>query len=192
MNRQLITYIINGEINKDLTQEDIKKVNFSFEKIYAESRSDRLFDNYHQYLKLNKMLYYTLCWDQDNNEPILFTGAQHMTENCCRLFSRYYLFKKYRTTPSKTNLYDKIDNFETDFYHLSLIETRYPFIFWSRDKGTGFFKRLKKFKHSLFKNWEIYPESIELIWKNNYQGIFYINNQENNLEKYIDELRFSK
>ena len=49
----------------------------------------------------------------------------------------------------------------------------FPLVIWTRDKGKGFFKRLKRGRPDIFKEWEVYPEQIELMYKNNYQSIFY-------------------
>jgi hypothetical protein len=92
--------------------------------------------------------------------------------------------------PHKTTLYDKVDNFETDLLHLELVWNDYPFIFWSRDKGTGFFKKLKDAKPSVFYNWTVHDIHVPIMYSTNVQGIIYTGSGSNTPDPYIDELLF--
>ena len=159
----------------------------TFALLEQDSADDKLSDNYTlNGLKLHEMLVYSVLWDFKADRPVLVTGAQHMSDNTCRLFSRYYLFKDYRTG-TDNNRYDKVDDFQVDMWHYEHLKQRYPFFFWSREKGNRFFNRIKQIRPDVFDNWNVYDHNIELVWENNWQGIFYTGS-----EKYISELIFNK
>lgn len=185
-----LPYIINGTENANLTNTELEQCKHAIALLAHESDGDRLKDNYTRWLHLDKMHYYSFLWDCANNKPVMGTGAQRITSNCCRLFSRYFLYKDYRTVPHKTTLYDKVDNFETDLLHLELVWNDYPFIFWSRDKGTGFFKKLKDAKPSVFYNWTVHDIYVPIMYSTNVQGIIYTGSGSNTPDPYIDELLF--
>tara|TARA_B110000503_G_scaffold140660_1_gene232113 strand:- start:2467 stop:3057 length:591 start_codon:yes stop_codon:yes gene_type:complete len=184
---RIIPYIVEGKENLSLTSHEILMCRNSIENMKYDSANDRLTNNYSLNLNLDSMYLYSLYWDALLQKPVMFSGAQVMSDNCCRLFSRYYLFTKYRTQHT-TNLYAKVDDFEVDKFHLEHTKSKYPFIFWSRDKGTGFFKRLKTARPDIFNDWLVYPNLIELLWENNKQGIMYTNT--NTPDIYLKELSF--
>lgn len=141
----------------------------ALEKMYKHANNDPLGDNYSpQNLKLHEMIHYTFIFDE-NNEPEHAAGCQLLSENVVRVFSRYYVYPRYRY--SGKHLLDKNDNFLDLKYWLPMLK-QYKLIIWSREKGNGFFKRLKKHNY-LFDNWNVYPKMIELRSKNNWQSIFY-------------------
>ena len=158
----------------------------AIEYMKEESKSDRLADNYDKWLKLDTMAMYCVVWDNKVNRPIMASGAQHMSSNTCRLFSRYYLFNDYRTKHSD-NLYAKVDDFRTDMYMLEQLKDKYKLFFWSRDKGTGFFKRIKQARSDVFDSWTVHDKPVEILWKDNIQGIIYTGDIN-----YIEELIFNK
>ena len=184
MHLRIVPYIVNGKENPNLSAKDLKKCRKSLSLMQAECNSDRLAENYTTWLKLERMAMY--CLVLDGKSPVMFSGAQHMSDNCCRLFSRYYLFNKYRTNPSN-NLYDKVDNFETDLYMLEQLEKQYKLFFWSRDKGNNFFKRIKKARPDVFDKWIVHDKLVEILWENNIQGIIYTGDIS-----YISELTVNK
>ncbi len=151
-----------------------------------DSANDKLAWNYtYEGLKLKEMSIFSVLWDFKNDQPVLVTGAQHTSNNTCRLFSRYWLFSNYRTTQSNQK-FNQIDDFQVDLWHMELLKNTYPFFFWSREKGNRFFKRIKEKRPDIFKNWQVYDKNIELLWKDNWQGILYTG-----LDKYINELTFN-
>ena len=183
----VIPLIVNGT-SPDKSVNDIAQR--TFELLEQDSATDKLADNYTlKGLKLHDMIVYSVLWDYKKDQPVLVTGAQHMTTNTCRLFSRYYLFRDYRTGNSNSR-YDKVDDFQVDLYHLEHIKERYPFIFWSREKGNKFFRRIKSIRPDVFEGWFVYSKNIELLWKDNWQGILYTNTTSPDL--YIDELTFNE
>jgi|TARA_B110000858_G_C17789739_1_gene469210 hypothetical protein len=184
MEIRIIPYIVDGEENKKLSNNDLNICRIAIDNMKTQSKKDRLFNNYNQYLKLDTMAMY--CVAVDKNKPVMCTGAQHISKHCCRLFSRYYLFDDYRTS-HVSNLYDKVDNFQTDLYMQHALKNKYKLFFWSRDKGTGFFKKIKNARPDIFKNWTVYDTMIELLWKDNFQGIIYTGDIT-----YIDELTINK
>jgi hypothetical protein len=188
---KIIPYIFDGKENASLTDDELKICCNSIKLMAEDSVHDRLADNYSKWLKLESMYIYSLLWDIEYCRPVMFSGAQPVTENCCRLFSRYYLFTDYRTEHTK-NLYDKVDDFEVDKFHLEHAGKKYPFIFWSRDRGPSFFYRIKNARPDVFGEWEIYPYTVDILWRDNYQGIMYTGPGKEDYEKYIDELLFDK
>jgi len=132
--------------------------------------NDRLANNYTMNnLKLDEMYFYNFLFD--NGEPVLASGSEIMSDNVVRVMSRYYSFPDYRT--DGTNLLDKVD----DFYELKYVLERlneFKLVIWSRDKSPSFFKRLKAGRPDLFSEWKIYPQKIELRYKDNFQSIFYV------------------
>lgn len=186
MNLKCIPYIINGNENNLLSDVELSLSRSAIAQMKVESKKDRLSDNYDKWLKLESMSMYCIVVDTDTNKPVMASGAQHMSNNCCRLFSRYYLFDDYRTKHSD-NLYAKVDNFKTDLYMIEQLKSKYKLFFWSRDKGTGFFKRIKNARNDVFYNWNVHSEPVEILWKDNIQGIIYTGDIA-----YISELAFNK
>jgi len=185
-----IPYVVNGQINTKLTAEELNKCNVAIASLQTECIDDRLSKNYIKELSLDQMIRYSVLWDDEKNKPVLTTGAQQMSKNCCRLFSRYYLFKDYRTKSNETSMYDKVDNFEIDLLHLKILKEDYPFLFWSRDKGTAFFKKIKNARPDVFDDWVILDYPIRLLRKNNIQGIIYTGTGKNTPDVYVNELLF--
>lgn len=185
-----LPFIVNGKENTALTAAEHQLCVRAVKMLEHDSADDRLKDNYTKWLHLDKMHYYSFLWDYNKDMPVMATGAQRITSNCCRLFSRYFLYKEYRTTPHKTKLYDKVDNFETDMLHLELVWNEYPFIFWSRDKGPGFFTKLKAARPDVFSEWVVHDDLIPIMHATNIQGIIYTGSGKQNPARYIDELLF--
>ena len=151
-----------------------------------DSANDKLAWNYtYKGLKLKDMAIFSVLWDYQKDQPVLVTGAQHMTDNTCRLFSRYWLFSNYRTNQTNQK-FNMVDDFQVDLFHYEHLKQQYPFFFWSREKGSKFFERIKNKRPDVFENWQVYKDTIELVWKDNWQGILYTGS-----EKFIDELRFN-
>lgn len=145
-----------------------------FQQLYtdANSGSDRLGENYSPgRLHLNKM--YNFNFVMNNNDPVLVSGSQICSQNVVRVFSRYYVFRNYRT--QDINTLNKTDNFLELKYTLNNLEN-FKLIIWSRDKGPRFFNRIKKDRTDLFRDWYVHPKKIELMYKNNWQSIFYKGN----------------
>jgi len=186
MDLKIIPYIIDGQENKNLPSLDFINARQSIKYMKEESKSDRLAENYDKWLKLETMAMYCVVWDNKVNRPVMASGAQNMSKNCCRLFSRYYLFNDYRTKHTD-NLYAKIDNFDTDMYMLNELKDKFKLFFWSRDKGTGFFRRIKQARSDVFDSWTVHDKPVEILWKDNIQGIIYTGDIN-----YIEELIFNK
>ena len=186
MDLKIIPYIVDGKENPNIPAIDFINAKQAIKYMKEESKSDRLAENYDKWLKLDTMAMYCVVWDNKVNRPVMASGAQHMSNNTCRLFSRYYLFNSYRTKHTD-NLYAKIDDFETDIYMLEELKDKYKLFFWSRDKGTGFFKRIKQARSDVFDSWTVHDKPVEILWKDNVQGIIYTGDIS-----YIKELAFNK
>lgn len=179
----VISYIVDGKVNPQLDLESKHLCELALKEMELDSSKDRLSVNYAgSKLNLNQMDYYSLLFNEKDYEPVMWTGAQRLSENVCRLFSRYYLFSNYRTLMND-NLYNKVDDFETDMYHKTLLSKRYNLFIWSRDKGNGFFKRIKKARPDVFHDWSVHPDMLPIRSKQNVQGIFYCGD-----EKYLKEI----
>ena len=159
---RIVPYILKGKVQPgDWSNE--------FEQLHLDSLNDRLSNNYMgDKLNLDKMYNFTFTYDGDN--LVQCSGTQICTSNAVRVFSRYYMFNEYRT--DGTNPLEKTDDFAELRYTLDTLSD-FPLVIWTRDKGKGFFKRLKRDRPDLFNKWEVYPEMIELMYKDNYQSIFY-------------------
>jgi hypothetical protein len=186
---KVIPFIVNGEYNKQLNDQDAERSCEVLGLLKEECKGDRLEKNYTIDLRLDQMVVYSVLWDENNEKPVLTTGAHRMSEDCVRLFTRYYLFKDYRTETAD-GLFAKVDNFETDFFHKELVEDYYPFLFWSRDKSKGFFDKISKIK--LFEEWRVYPEKIAITKPKNQQYIMYCGKGKGNPKLYINQLISSK
>lgn len=179
----VVPIIVNGQ-TPDKNVNDIAMRTLPL--LEADSANDKLADNYTlRGLKLQDMLIYSVLWDYQMDRPVLCTGAQHTSKNTCRLFSRFWLFSDYRTTQTNQK-FNQIDDFQIDLWHMQQLQDRYPFFFWSREKGNRFFQRIKQKRPDVFDNWNVHNENIELIWKNNWQGILYTGSAE-----YLNELIFN-
>ena len=117
----------------------------AFEQLRLDSTGDRLENNYiKDNLHLDKMYNFIFSYDEDNLVQV--SGCQICSDNVVRVFSRYYVFKKYRT--DSTYLFDKTDNFSELKYSLKTLSD-FKLIIWSRDKSAGFFKKLKEHRSCL-------------------------------------------
>jgi len=178
-----IPLIVNG-ISPGKKYNDIASKTIPL--LEQDSVDDKLAWNYTlKGLKLHQMAIFSVLWDYRTDQPVLVTGAQHMSDNTCRLFSRYWLFKNYRTSVNNQK-FDMVDDFQVDLWHMENLKQLYPFFFWSREKGSRFFERIKAKRPDVFKDWQVHKDSIELVWKDNWQGILY-----NGDETFIEELRFN-
>ena len=64
--------------------------------------------------------------------------------------------------------------------------------FISRDTNPKYFNRLKKYRGDVYGDFEIYPETVELLFKDNHQNLFYRSNMTTvMLEQYITSLKYS-
>lgn len=164
MNFTIKPYILCGEKQQG-------NFDYLFAALENDSVGERLENNYKgKMLHLDKM--YNFNFLVNGNDPILVSGSQICSPNVCRVFSRYYVFKKFRTN-NQQKLLNKIDNFFELQYTMETLQNKFKLIIWSRDKSVGFFKKLKKQRSDLFYNWKVYDKPIELMYKNNYQFIFY-------------------
>jgi hypothetical protein len=169
MNYRIVPYIVDSQ----LTNIEPELCQMAFDLMVDEKLGDKLADNYTiAALKLDKMLMWTFVFDSDNN-PIHAAGCQIMSDNVIRVYSRYYAFKQFRT--DSTIPLDKVDNFMDLHYWLPSL-TDYPLIIWSRERSAGFFRKLQRHRADVFENWSVHPHPIEILWKDNYQHIFYTGN----------------
>jgi len=176
---ELVPYIEKGErtyINDDICND-------AFIQMQLESESDKLSKNYRfNELNLHEMFNFNFIFDGD--EPVQASGCQIMSENVVRVCSRYYLFDAYRT--DSTNPLNKVDDFN-ELQHSIQSLKHFPLIIWSREKSPSFFKRIKKARPNIFSEWEIYPEKVELKFKNNFQSVFYCGDKS-----YMSEMQPTK
>jgi hypothetical protein len=162
---RIVSYIERGKY----TNKETDACDKAFQQMELESMDDRLGDNYKYHrLNLNKMYNFNFVFDGD--KPVQASGCQILSDDVVRVFSRYYVFEDYRT--DSKNLLDKVDDFSELKYSMYYVN-HFPLVIWSRDKSSNFFKRLKRGRPDIFTHWEIYPEQIELVHKDNFQSIFY-------------------
>lgn len=155
-------YIYRGKIQPgDWTRE--------FQQLELDSLGDRLSKNYiKSKMRLDKM--YNFNFTYDGNNIVQCSGTQICTQEVARVFTRYYVFTEYRT--DGTSPLEKADDFEELKFTLKTLSD-FKLIIWSRDRGSGFFKKLKRGRPDIFSDWEVHNERIELMYKNNFHSIFY-------------------
>ena len=171
-----ITFIWNGEWNPNLTEINKKRCERTLELLAEDSQHDRLSENYSDNLNLENMFLYTVLWDEQAELPVQVTGTQLISPTAVRMYSRYYIFKNYRTDGhGNLNTKDKIDDFELLNLHLDISELYFPYVFISRDKGVSAFKRLKRSRTDIFHNWHIIDEKVQIGWYGNFQGVIVYN-----------------
>ena len=180
---RVIPYIHLGKYNYEVDQRDMSLCDNAIYMMGKEASADRLDENYSgRNLHLGEMYMYNFVFD--GNEPVFASGAQ-LDNGSIRIHSRYFGFNKYRTDGKK--LLDKIDNFEELEYTLRHI-SYCGLIYWSRDKSSKFFERLKKGRPDIFSEWQVHPEKINLMrtentTTDNFQNVFYTGNINEILHK---------
>jgi len=167
---RVVPYIYKGKFNFEISQRDMSLCDNA---LYIMGKSsDRLGKNYAvSNLQLGKMYMYNFVFD--GAEPVFASGAQ-IDGNAIRIHSRYFGFDKYRTDGKK--LLDKIDNFDELAYTLKHLY--HPLIYWSRDKSSKFFEKLKEGRPDVFSEWQVHPAKINIMRtentvSDNFQSIFY-------------------
>ena len=140
-------------------------------QLLTDKTHDRLARNYDlDRLHLDRMTEFNAVVDQ-HGRPMHLCGYEHITPDVVRIMSRYYVFKNFRTDGS--NLLEKTDNFQELATMMPQLQEKYKLIIWSRDKSAGFFKRLHSGRPDIFANWCLHKNRIELMYKDNFQNIFY-------------------
>lgn len=171
-----LTFIWNGNWNTNLSVLDKQRCERTLALLREDSKNDRLSENYGDNLNLENMFLYTVLWDEQAELPVQVTGTQLISPTAVRMYSRYYIFKNYRTDGhGNLNTTDKIDDFELLKLHLAVSELYFPFVFISRDKGTIAFKRLKRSRKDIFHNWHIIDQKVQIGWYGNFQGVIVYN-----------------
>jgi hypothetical protein len=181
-----LTFIWNGEWNKNLSEIDTARCQQTLELLREDSKHDRLGENYSDNLNLENMFLYTVLWDEQAELPVQVTGTQLISPTAVRMYSRYYIFKNYRTEGhGNLNTNDKIDDFELLNLHLKISELYFPYVFISRDKGVSAFKRLKRSREDIFHNWHIINEKVQIGWYGNFQGVIVYNITEKHEQEFM-------
>ena len=149
--------------------EDFNRALSFNEMRVLETAGDRLQDNYGPFkIKYTEMWSYGIVYDKNTNKPVCSSGLQKTSENTARVLSRYYCYKDYRPV---NPFMDDIDDYLSLYIQMSYSKD-FPILYQSRDKGDRYFKRLSKYRE-VYKGFKIYPEKIELMFKDNFQNIFY-------------------
>ena len=190
----MIPYIFLGKINSLVSEQDRKISKLALKKLQHARLLDRMTSNYsYDKLHLHNMFSYSILYDTKKKLPVLLSGVQRVGASSARMFSRYFLFHEYRTNPSSSSLLDKVDNFEVFQEEIKTASRFFLFFFWSRDKSGNFFQKIKKDRSDIFKDWKLFNKKIELMYKGNFQSIFYLNLSSDSPEKIItDDLIFKK
>lgn len=188
-----LPFIYNGKFNPDLETTDVRKVMLTLEKLYTEIHADshRLAKNYGAgALKYEEMYVFGIVWDLNKMSPVCFSGLQEINQHCARLLSRYYVFTDYRPNGKHTFTND-IDDYAM-LKIQKLMGGAFDMTFISRDTNPKYFNRLKKYRGDVYGDFEIYPETVELLFKDNHQNLFYRSNMTTvMLEQYITSLKYS-
>ena len=155
---KVIPYIFKGKLNMELSQRDQTLCQIALVQMDKERHSHRLADNYStEGLHLGKMFMYNFVFDGE--KPV---------------FCSYFAFEQYKT--DGTTQLDKNDNFEELRWAMKYV--RGKVIFWSRDKSSKFFQRLKEGRPDVFSGWTVHKKKINIIYADNEQYIFYISKMQ--------------
>jgi hypothetical protein len=150
---------------------------------YALNLNEKLSRNY-TIESIDRMLEYGYVYDKDPANLVLMMGVEPFGDKIFRVFSRTFVHTTYRT-----NYWCLPDNDETVTLQTKRIAESCDFIFVSRQaSNSGILKYIIK-NSSLFNDWSVYREKIELKYKNNWQWIMYKSFQENTLN-IINQLKF--
>ena len=133
----------------------------TLEKIYFSD--DPLAKNY-RVDAIDKMVEYGYMVDQ-SGEIAYMAGVQPFGDRLLRLESRTWINPKYRK-----RMWNPPDNYQLTIRQYN----SHPFklIFKSREKSPAGHLRSQKL-NKFFENWILYPEKIELGFKDNWQWIMY-------------------
>lgn len=175
-----LPFIYSGQFNPDLESNDVKKVMITLEKLFTETQTDthRLATNYTvSSLKYEQMHVFGIVWDMVEHQPVCLSGLQDIGSTAGRLLSRYYVFLDYRPNGKHTFTND-IDDYAMLKIQKLIGQRSFDIMFISRDTNQKYFHRLKKYRSEIYGDFEIYPDKLELLYENNWQSIFYINNSK--------------
>lgn len=187
-----IFLIYEDKKNLNLNAAEQIAVEKTFSKLEVDRHDQRLADNYQlERLHLDKMFSFSIIYDFEKSLPVFITGVQKIGSYSARVFSRYFMFPEYRTLANQHGMLKKIDDFEVLQNELKFAKPHFSFIFWSRDKGNLFFKKIKAARPDIFSDWQIYPETVELLYQNNHQGLLYYKKNEHSADYFIEaDLKF--
>jgi len=133
----------------------------TLEEIYYSD--DSLSKNY-QLEAIDRMIEYGYMIDEAGDIAYM-AGVQPFGDQLLRVESRTWINPKYRK-----RIWNPPDNYELTMRQYN--SHRYKLIFKSREKSPAGHLRSQKL-HEFFKDWILYPEKIELYWKDNWQWIMY-------------------
>lgn len=183
-----IELIKDGKVNDDLSMEDFNRA-LSFNEIRvieAAESGDDLADNYGPFnIKYDKMLSYVIVYDTETNNPVCSSGLQKTSKNTGRILSRYFRYKNYRPGkwyPDDIEDYIMLNHYLTNYKDI-------PILYNSREKNNLYQKRLKKYTKE-YKDFQLYPGLLELMFKNNFQHVFYTSDLPNAEEIIKKELTY--
>ena len=164
-----IELIREGKVN-NLSMEDFNRaLSFNEMRVLETINGDRLKNNYGPgKVRYNNMWSYGIVYDKDTNKPVCSSGLQKTSKNTARLLTRYYCYKDYRPT---NPFLDDIDDYLSLYIQMTYSKD-FPILYVSRDRGDKYFKRLSKYRE-VYRGFKFYPGRIELMFKDNYQNIFY-------------------
>lgn len=173
-----LTYV-PVKINGNLLNEDIfiKHLNSAY------NQSDKLSKNY-TLEAINRMFEYGYVYNSNPTDLVYMTGIENFGNNIYRIESRLYTAPKYRK-----KIWTSPDNYETVIHQISNLPDNVAMLFKSRETNNPAGVMHCKKIHVFFKDWQLFPEKIELKYVNNWQWIFY-NNLKGNVDENIEKLRY--
>lgn len=145
---------------------------YTLDQIY--SGTDKLGQNY-RLDAIDRMVEYGYMVDEDGDIAYM-AGIQPFGDGLLRCESRTWIHPKYRTF-----MWNPPDNYELTMRQCN--NHSHSLIFKSREKSPAGHLRSQKL-NPFFKDWVLYPEKIELGFKDNWQWIMYKGN-ENEIEKLV-------
>tara|TARA_B100000424_G_scaffold244501_1_gene214830 strand:- start:2329 stop:2916 length:588 start_codon:yes stop_codon:yes gene_type:complete len=149
--------------------------------------TDKLKNNYtlHQLLRCKE---YGYVFASDENDIIMMQGIEHFGKGVYRVESRIYIFPNYRSL-----LWKSVDNYNIIDHYCAKYHNEINFLFKSREgQNPAGLIQCKKIRPDFFnQDWILHKNILELKYKNNFQWIYYKNNNyKKKDEEYIEQLKY--
>lgn len=148
---------------------------------FAQSGNDKLASNYN--LKhISRMVEYGYVYNNNPSDLVYMVGIEDFQNGAFRIESRLFVHPNYRKTFWKSP-----DNYEVVKHQINIHNSKYEFLFKSREAKNPAGFRISARLDNFFKDWTIHPNQIELRYKNNWQWIMY-NTIKGSVNEHIEKL----
>ena len=152
---------------------------------FARQCNDRLSANYN--LKaIQRMVEYGYVFNEDPKDMVMMVGIEDFGNRAYRIESKLFVHPKYRSS-----FWRSPDDYETVKYQISKHKSDSQFLFKSREAKNPAALKVSARLDSFFQDWFIYPEKIELRYKDNWQWIMYKRSMGGDVKNHVQKLLYS-